>query len=210
MMTVTPFRSCRGTDLLLRAWVVWNQLAPAGGLCCMENNLTGKQRLFVQAYLAYGEPTFLNATQSAKRAGYSGSNEALAVRGHRLVRKANIRSHVNAWFHEQGYNANDLIRRWLTVVQTDLSRYITSDSGLDLEGLKGAGLGFLIKGVRYSAKGKTIYDLRDPEKAEEQLAKAMGMFVERKEVELAVTGEIDVSWKNAGKRIYGGEDDQQE
>ena len=177
----------------------------------MENNLTGKQKLFVKAYLAYGEPTFLNATQSAKRAGYHGKISVLAVVGHTNLRKAKIRSHIDAWFHEQGYNSDALIRRWVSVANTDLSLYVTPD-GLELEELKKAGLGFLIKGVRYSAKGKIIYDLRDPEKAEEQLAKALGMFIERREITGGDGGaiKIDVSWEAAGKRIYGGKDDQQE
>lgn len=161
----------------------------------MENNLTGKQRLFVQAYLAYGEPTFLNATQSARTAGYSGSDDALAQRGHGNLRNSKIRSHIDAWFYEQGYNPDDLIRRWLTVAQTDLSPYVTPD-GLDLEALKEAGLGFLIKGVRYSAKGRIICDLRDPEKAEEQLAKALGMFIERREITGSGGGPFRIEYTN--------------
>lgn len=161
----------------------------------MENNLTGKQRLFVQAYLAYGEPTFLNATQSAKTAGYTGSDGALAQRGHGNLRNSKIRSHIDAWFHEQGYNADELIRRWLTVVQNDLSFHVTPD-GLDLEGLKEAGLGFLIKNVRFNAKGKAIYDLRDPEKAEEQLAKALGMFIERREITGGGGGPLRIEYTN--------------
>lgn len=161
----------------------------------MENNLTGKQRLFVQAYLAYGEPTFLNATQSAKKAGYSGSDDTLGVIGHDNIRKPKICSHIEAWFHEQGYNSEELIRRWLTVTQCDLSLYVTPD-GLKLAELKEAGLGFLIKNVRINAKGKPVYDLRDPEKAEEQLAKALGMFIERREITGGGGGPLRIEYTN--------------
>lgn len=161
----------------------------------MENNLTGKQRLFVEAYLAYGEPTFLNATQSAKKAGYVGKYSTWAVVGHENLRKPKIRAHIDAWFHEQGYNSDALIRRWISVANTDLSLYVTQN-GLDLEALKEAGLGFLIKGVRYSAKGRTIYELRDPEKAEDQLAKALGMFIERKEITGSGGGPLKIEYTN--------------
>lgn len=161
----------------------------------MENNLTGKQKLFVQAYLAFGERTFFNATGAARAAGYSGSNEVLGVVGHRNLKKAKIRGFIDAYLHELGYNSETLIRRWITVAQNDLSLHIDSD-GLDLKGLKEAGLGFLIKGVRYSAKGDPIYDLRDPEKAEEQLAKALGMFIERREITGGGGGPLRVEYTN--------------
>lgn len=187
--------------MLWRARVDWNRLAPAGGVWCMENNLTGKQRLFVQAYLAYGEPTFLNATQSAKKAGYVGKASTLSVVGHENLVKPKIRGFIDAYLHEQGYNTEALIRRWLAVAEADISPYVTQ-KGLKVEKLKEAGLGFLIKIVRFNAKGDAVFDLRDPERAEEQLAKARGMFVQKIEQEIVSKNEILVAFKNDLERAY--------
>ena len=44
--------------------------------------LTAKQKLFAEAYVAC-----LNATEAARRAGYKGSDNTLAVTGHDNLRK---------------------------------------------------------------------------------------------------------------------------
>lgn len=49
--------------------------------------LTEKQRRFVEHYL-----TTCNATESAKKAGYSGDENALAVQGHRNLRNPKVRA----------------------------------------------------------------------------------------------------------------------
>lgn len=49
------------------------------------DKLTTKQRLFVEAYLA--NP---NATDAARKAGYRGSENALAVVGNKLLRNSKI------------------------------------------------------------------------------------------------------------------------
>lgn len=51
----------------------------------MAKELTPKQRRFVEAYAATG-----NATESARRAGYSGKDAALAARGSALLRIAKV------------------------------------------------------------------------------------------------------------------------
>lgn len=159
----------------------------------MKNRLTDKQRAFINHYLAFGTDTFFNATQSAGAAGYKGNYWTLHSMGWENLQKPAIRQHIEARLAEAGANADELIHRWLTVTRIDLSPYVTSD-GLALEELKKAGLGFLIKGVRHGAGGKVIYELRDPEKAEEQLAKHLGMFVERREH----SGSVEVITKTVG------------
>lgn len=160
----------------------------------MENNLTGKQKLFVEAYLAYGKKSFLNATQSAIEAGYTGSYWAQARRGHENLKHSKIRAYIDARLRDMGYNSDDLIRRWISVAKTDLSPYITQ-MGLDVEALKEAGLGFLIKGVRKTLHVTNI-ELRDPEHAEDQLAKALGMFIERREITGGGGGPLRIEYTN--------------
>lgn len=53
--------------------------------------LTEKQRKFVEAYMGDAEG---NATEAARLAGYSGDEDALAVRGAENVRKRKIREAI--------------------------------------------------------------------------------------------------------------------
>jgi len=77
--------------------------------------------------------------------------------------------------------------RWLARIEADISPFVDSN-GLNVEELKEAGLGFLIKGYRKTKDATTIL-LRDPDVAEDKLARALGMFVERREH----GGEIEVT-----------------
>lgn len=140
--------------------------------------LTNKQRAFVEHYLATGDAQW-NATEAASLAGYSGDRNALAVIGCRNLTKANIQEHIRRRLEEMGATTEELIQRWLHLSRADISPFVSS-GGLDVEGLKEAGLGFLIKGVRQT-KDATTFLLRDPAVAEDRLARALGMFIERRQ-----------------------------
>jgi len=139
--------------------------------------LTYKQRAFVEHYLGDAQ---WNATEAARMAGYKGNRVTLATVGSANLRKPQIRKHIRRRLEEMGANTEALVRRWLDRAQVDISPFVTED-GLDVEGLKEAGLGYLIKGVR-KTKDATNIELRDPDVAEGRLARHLGMFVERREV----------------------------
>lgn len=153
--------------------------------------LTHKQRAFVEHYLATGD-TQWNATEAAKLAGYKGNRNALAVVGSRNLRKANIQEHIRVRLQEMGATTEELVQGWLHRSRADISPFVTED-GLDVEELKEAGLGFLIKGVRQTKDATTIL-LRDPDVAEDRLARALGMFVERREH----SGSVEIVTKTVG------------
>lgn len=140
--------------------------------------LTYKQRAFVEHFLTPGDAQW-NATEAAKLAGYKGNRVTLATIGSANLRKVQIQEAIRRRLQEMGASADELIQRWLSRIRADISPFVTS-AGLNVAQLKEAGLGFLIKGVRQTKDATTIL-LRDPEIAEERLAKALGMFVERRE-----------------------------
>lgn len=156
--------------------------------------LTNKQRAFVEHYLATGDAQW-NATEAAKLAGYKGSRTTLAVSGSRLLRNANVQEHIRVRLQEMGATTEELIQGWLSRIRADISPYINTDrgKGLDVQALKDAGLGFLIKGVRETKDATTIL-LRDPDVAEDKLARALGMFMERREH----SGSVEVIVKTVG------------
>ena len=145
--------------------------------------LTYKQRAFVEHYL--GEARW-NASEAARRAGYKHPGQ----QGHRLLKNVEVKRHIVDQLHAMGATTEALMARWLQRIEADISPFVDGN-GLDVEDLKEAGFGFLIKGVR-KTKDVTNIELRDPDKAEEMLAKHLGMFVEKREH----SGEVEVTIKH--------------
>jgi phage terminase small subunit len=68
--------------------------------------LTNKQRVFVEEYL-----TTWNATEAARRAGYSGSDETLAVTGSENLRKPNVSEYIKKRISEKAMSADEVLLR---------------------------------------------------------------------------------------------------
>lgn len=83
---------------------------------------------------------------------------------------------------------------WLQRIEADVSPFV-SGRGLDVQALREAGLGHLIKGVRRT-RSVTNVELHDPDKAEELLARHLGMFVERHEIKTKEV--IELEWPDEG------------
>jgi phage terminase small subunit len=70
-----------------------------------EEKLTGKQLAFVEHYIANG----CNATRAAQSAGYSGNENALAVRGHGLLRNDKVVSELKRRFEKRSITAERIL-----------------------------------------------------------------------------------------------------
>ncbi len=156
--------------------------------------LTYKRRVFIDAFLAQGEATFLNAKRSAEKAGYAFPQR----QGSRLLSLVEVREAIRQRLHEAGGDELAVLSRWVRTASVDFSPYVM-EGGLEVEALKEAGLGWMIKGVRVTQYGTTI-ELRDPEHADEMLAKHLGMFVERREVEHQGEVILSVSYGDDGTK----------
>lgn len=96
-----------------------------------DRPLTTKQRLFVEAYLA--NP---NATEAARKAGYSGDSNALGQRGNELVKNSKIAKLLNARVEAVAITTNE----WLVEV-AELARGAEKESDrLTAYGLLGKSL----------------------------------------------------------------------
>ncbi len=92
----------------------------------MKKLLTPKQRLFVHEYLVD-----LNATQAAKRAGYS-KKTAYSL-GQRLLKKAEVRAAINAARERRENKAimtrDEILEELSLIGRADLKNYFTIDEG---------------------------------------------------------------------------------
>jgi phage terminase small subunit len=126
--------------------------------------MTPKQIRFVDEYLID-----LNATAAARRAGYSGTEEALRVTASRLVTKANVAAAIKTAMQERGERSRATADRvlleleWMALVDVSEFASITSPEGLPAlpSGLRRAVVGwtwtksgaFVLKFAKESAIG---------------------------------------------------------
>ncbi len=113
-----------------------------------SKGLNRRQRKFVNAMLETG-----NQTESARRAGYTGSDETLAVTGSQLIRNPKVAAALEA--------KEALLESSAVASQAELREFWTSS----------------MRGVE-----QADMSMRDRLKASEMLGKAKAMFVDRKEV----------------------------
>lgn len=163
----------------------------------MSEGLTAKQRAFVEAYLSC-----LNATEAARRAGYS--EKTAAAIGWENLRKPEIEGAIKQGLTERAMSADEVLTRladmarataddFLTIYESPLNditgqpvlgkdgqpiiRYFPS---LDLDKARERGMLHLVKKVTYTAHGPSI-ELYDAQAALSLLGKHHGLFVERHE-----------------------------
>ena len=151
---------------------------------CKENGrngngeLTGMQDAWIEAYLG---PAKFNATEAAKIAGYSGDRNALAVIGHRNLRKAKIAERIRYRLRESAMSADEVLARLAAIARADYSKYYNESGELDVVKLIADDKAHLIKS-RYETKYGMRTEVYDSQRALETLAKHHGLLVERREV----------------------------
>jgi len=138
--------------------------------------ISAKRYAFIQAYLKTW-----NATEAARQAGYKHPN----AMGPRLVKVGIIAKEIQRRLDEKKLDADEVLRRLGDIARTDLGPYIESDSmgrvGVDIEGLKKAGLTHLIKGITPTKHGARI-EFHDAAQALQLIGKHHKLFTEKHEV----------------------------
>lgn len=84
-----------------------------------NGRLTDKQKKFINAYILC-----LNATESARRAGYAGTDSVLAVTGHKLLRNAKIRDEIDRIFKASTMQASEVLQRLSAQARGDIADVI--------------------------------------------------------------------------------------
>jgi phage terminase small subunit len=82
--------------------------------------LTGKQRVFVEAYL-----DCLNATEAARRAGYSEPNK----QGPRLLVNVGVRAAVDAGMRERAMGKDEVLTRLAEMARADMRDFVETEDG---------------------------------------------------------------------------------
>jgi phage terminase small subunit len=149
--------------------------------------LTNKQQAFIQHYL-----TCWNATEAARRAGYS-EKTARAIGSENLT-KPDIQTAINSRIREFQATADEVLLRLTSHSRGDMDDFVVGDY-LNLDRARALGKMHLIKKLKIRTttvskpEGEDIethdveVDLYDAQSATVQLGRALGLFVERVKVE---------------------------
>lgn len=158
-----------------------------------EGDLTDRQRAFVEIYL-----TCWNATEAARRAGYSGDANTLGVTGYDNLRNPKIASAVKARLAELHITADEVLARLADQARASMEDFLTigPKGGVKVDLAKAARNGKLHLLHRYS-KGKggiVAFELYDVQTALVQLAKLLGLYpAEKMDVNLrAIDQELEL------------------
>ena len=92
-------------------------------------NLTGKQAAFIDYYL--GEANF-NATEAARRAGYSGDDNTLSVIGFENLRKPNIDEAIQKRLQARCMGSDEVLVRLANMARGDIGEFASIENGAQL------------------------------------------------------------------------------
>lgn len=152
--------------------------------------LTGLQWAFVNEYIID-----FNGTQAARRAGYQGDDNALAVTASRLLRNAKVADAVRERLHTRAMTADEVLSRLADVARFDPSAYFIkkrSKTFINLDAIKADGMGHVIKEIGYDRKGNLVVKFDDRQNALLNIGKQYGLFSDKHVVEMKLEKEIDV------------------
>lgn len=152
--------------------------------------LSFKRRKFVEEYLRCW-----NATEAAKRAGYS--ERSAYSQGHRLLKNDEIAALLRQRIEETAMSANEVQLRLGEQARAEWAAYLQGDGSIDLGALIADGKAHLVKGVRWDSQGNRVIEFHDAQAALVHIGKVLGMFVDRQEVTGKDGGPlVVVNWDN--------------
>jgi phage terminase small subunit len=139
--------------------------------------LTGKQRAFVDLWFENG----FNATDAARRAGYSGAcDRDFASAGSRTLRNAKVQEEINRRWAAHGMAAEEVAARLVEQARGTVGDFVdVVEPGrvaiLNLEKAQQKHKLHLIKRLYWTKHGPRL-ELYDQQKALELIARSLGMF----------------------------------
>ncbi len=155
-------------------------------------SLTLKQELWVEHYLKTR-----NATEAARRAGYSGDDAALARRGHENRRNSKVRKRIEERLRELHLSADEVLKALRDQAYPDFERIAQAFDGAETipEVLRRAnrlGLSHMIKRIKQMRDGSLEVQFYDAQRALELIGRHHRLFIDR--IEHSGNIDVDGTW----------------
>jgi phage terminase small subunit len=147
----------------------------------VAEGLTDKQQAFISAYLACG----FNATEAARRAGYS-DRTAHAI-GWENLRKPEIATAIQQGLAERTMTADEVLARIAEQARSTMDDFLDDEGAVDLKRARERGKLHLVKARSTTKEGERI-ELYSAQSALELLAKHHKLLTDN----IAVSGTLDV------------------
>ncbi len=138
--------------------------------------LTNKQKAFVEYYLECW-----NATEAARKAGYSGGYDGLRVIGSRNLTKPHIKIHIDRRMKELTIPADEVIMRLGQHATASVSDFIDETGVIDFRKVKEKG--YLIKKIVHRKGQQAQIELHDPQSALVHLGRHYQLFTDKIKIE---------------------------
>jgi len=138
-----------------------------------EGALTDKQRAFVEHYLATW-----NATEAAKRAGYSA--KTAQEQGSQLLSKLIVQQLVEKRIAELKMTSDEVLLRLADQARSDMSDFINSHGEVDVKAARRNKKLHLVKRYSLTDKGVSV-ELHDAQAALVQIGRILALFADRVE-----------------------------
>jgi phage terminase small subunit len=162
--------------------------------------LTKAQEVFIDEYLIS-----LNATDAYCKAYPKSSRESAAVSAHALLRNPKIREEIERRFAERHMSAEEALKLQADIARGDITDLLTPLGHVDIDAIREAGKGKLIKKIKQRTitkigKGEkdddteiheTEIELYPADAAQERILKVAGRFKDA-----GPTVNINMSWKD--------------
>lgn len=141
-----------------------------------HGQLTGLQRAFIEEWFKD-----FNGTQAARRAGYSGDENALAVRASELLRNRKVAAEIEKRWAARGMSAEEVMARLADQARANIGDFIQEEpaGALDLQAIKKRG--HVVKKIAWTANGPSI-EMYDGQAALGIIAKHLGLLTERVDI----------------------------
>ena len=153
-----------------------------------RHRLTEKQKAFVNAM--FGEAQH-NATEAAELAGYGGNRNTLRSIASENLAKPNIQEEIRRRWAVHGVVEDEIKYRMADWMRFDPSVLIDERGHVKIKEVRKHAR--FIKKWWYDKEGRVCFELHDPMRAAENLAKFLGMYqADKGEVEH--TGEVVWTW----------------
>lgn len=149
-----------------------------------DKPLTEKEEMFVAVYLQ----TF-NASEAASQAFDCGSRTNAGTVGYKLLKQPYIKKRVDEYMKARHMEAAEAVARITEIARGDVSRFIVNrtyivggqpvtKAEVDIDLIKEAGLGFLIKSITPTRYGDKV-EFHDSMQALQMIGKYLGVLTEK-------------------------------
>jgi hypothetical protein len=152
----------------------------------IEGEITFQEALFIENYLSNG----FHAGRAARAANYQGlQNAAFGRVGQSVLKKDAVRRIISRRIAEHALTADEILAEWAEVAKADMSNFITvretedpatgaamSIAVADMAKADRLGMLHMIKKAKVGQDGSFTFELRDQDKALDQIARHLGMF----------------------------------